>query len=438
MGNIIHVKNRKTEVKEAHFKFEPFFSRAKFESIAAEAGRLKNKFDRINLASRYFGCELEVECKEGADVAELLPIPDKFLKGRYIWKYDGSIGYGAELVTDAMTLNRWKEVNLKGLCDALKKKATSYEKGTCGFHIHVNLQSLKPGAIQIAQGLLANNVDFFKRFSKRESFSYCNFGSTQRARTWLDNGRYSALNPTTNTLEFRLWRGTLNHDRLRASLQLTDAVCSYSNQISRASCCFGVGRDGWRVQDFRRWEGLPGQGLDGEHFEYWFSRRPEYQALTKYLKGQKLHLSPGRKPNPRPLPPIGKVEAVSSNDGGDYRQVDNLALMDALDALRDVLPSTASNLTTRTADVCGCLARGVLSGDVTHFIEAERAAVSTILYIDSRISNMTGGATANLRAFRARLRTLLVTAGIRFDSGESLAVPVSRSGSTHPMFGTSV
>jgi hypothetical protein len=277
----------RSQIRDHAFKFEPEFSKSVVEIKAEALGKwIGSTIGSRNLQPRHLGCELEIECLDGADLAELTPIPERFLRGLYSWKYDGSLVNGAELVTDAMTLKRWSAVDLKALCSALKKKGRSYESGRCGFHIHVNRTSLMPHAAESASSLVGYNAEFFKTFSARSDLSFCQISGGNAAERWFNGERYKAVHPTSQTIEFRLWRGTLYWKRLRASILMTDAICSYVNQASRiGSGMIRIASDR-RVRAIRRQEIADSMRLYS--FLEFIGKRPEYQFLANYLKAKNL------------------------------------------------------------------------------------------------------------------------------------------------------
>ncbi len=193
------------------------------------------------LPDAFFGIELEIDQRGNRNVPETLAeffccsVPG--FNDRFYIKHDGSLNYGMEIVSHPHTyaahfnLDLWKTI----MSTAISKGYTSHDATTCGLHFHISKNSL--GKTRNEQDDTAYKMvlltevlwsDFVK-FSRRSSSSYChkhdvwvktdNFDKFKdKARSNM--GRYNAINLTnTNTIEFRLIRGTINYNTFIASLQ---------------------------------------------------------------------------------------------------------------------------------------------------------------------------------------------------------------------------
>lgn len=195
---------------------------------------------------RWFGVELEIdEAGEDSDSAiKLLDIANRKEEHLYC-KHDGSLEDGFELVTHPMTL----AYHLREMpwADVLHKAAslgyTSHQARTCGLHVHVNRNAF--GDTEAAQeACIARILYFFEKhweellkFSRRSQRQLerwaARYGYKEQPKDILEHakkgghgGRYTCVNLTNaETIEFRMFRGTLKPNTLIATLQLVDRIC---------------------------------------------------------------------------------------------------------------------------------------------------------------------------------------------------------------------
>ena len=191
--------------------------------------------------TRFFGVELEVDDGgEDCDYAEqLLSITGK----RMYIKHDGSLDEGFEMVTHPMTLEYhcrdfpWQELTQK----AVSLGYRSHQTSTCGLHIHVSKRSL--GCTdQQQEETIARILYFFEehwnelvRFSRRNSDQLSRwagrYGRKDDPKELISSAkrtfdRYTGVNLTnSDTIEFRIFRGTLRYQTILAALQLVDEIC---------------------------------------------------------------------------------------------------------------------------------------------------------------------------------------------------------------------
>lgn len=195
-------------------------------------------------SDRYFGIELEID-KGGKDddyAAEILNIANE--NGEYVYiKSDGSLDEGMELVSHPMTLDFhkkycWNEIMRK----AIQLGYRSHQTSTCGLHIHVNRSCLGKSCDE--QDDVISRILFFVeshwnellKFSRRTEYSInrwaARYGYENNAKDILDKakngnqGRYAAVNLCNyNTIEFRMFRGTLKYSTFIACLELVNIIC---------------------------------------------------------------------------------------------------------------------------------------------------------------------------------------------------------------------
>ena len=201
--------------------------------------------------SRYLGVELEVD--EGGESNEearrLLDVANRSFDHIYI-KHDGSLTNGFEIVTHPMTLAYhqtempWKEL----LQAAISRGYLSHQAGTCGLHIHVNRSSLggfdyeREETIANILYLVENFWNEFLRFSRRTQEQLDHWAARygrkdnpkdvlQTAKSQTD--RYTCVNLTpTETIEFRIFCGTLKYSTLIATLQMVEFICDVALTMS--------------------------------------------------------------------------------------------------------------------------------------------------------------------------------------------------------------
>lgn len=198
-------------------------------------------------AARFFGVELEIdkagEYDENAD--RVLEVANGNGRERIYCKHDGSLEDGFEIVTHPMTLKyHQREMPWRAVLDeAVSMGYTSHKAETCGLHVHVNRNSFGPAEAE-QDACIARVLYFFERnwaellrFSRRTEYQLAQwatrYGYKDQPREILDHakkggggGRYSCVNlQNKDTIEFRIFRGTLKYNTLIATLQLVSRVC---------------------------------------------------------------------------------------------------------------------------------------------------------------------------------------------------------------------
>ncbi len=195
---------------------------------------------------RFLGVELEIDRggKDTYNAQELLDIANTVDEQRLYIKTDSSLDEGLELVTHPMTLDyhlnefNWEDI----LRTAVNMGYRSHQTSTCGLHIHVNRDAF--GDDEDEQEEVISRILYFVehhwlelvKFSRRTENALnrwaARFGYETTPQKVLDKakscyGRYYAVNLCNhNTIEFRLFRGTLKLNTLLATLQMVDRICS--------------------------------------------------------------------------------------------------------------------------------------------------------------------------------------------------------------------
>lgn len=219
----------------------------------AEFHSRKGVYDRIPETDHdlYFG--IEDECDKGDDASACAEKIQSITDALYI-KHDGSLDCGFEIVTHPCTLAYhmyempWKHICKTALADGFK----SHDARTCGLHVHVGVGQMASnydeqrnivGRIVL---LVDRHWDALVKFSRRHENQLSHWAvrpsishATRTADTWIQDalrtrraGRYQAINLTNldgnNTIEFRLFNGTLKRDTIIATLQFLSNLCKYA------------------------------------------------------------------------------------------------------------------------------------------------------------------------------------------------------------------
>lgn len=238
--------------------------------------------------NRYFGVELEIDVggKSRSSADKLLYIANYNCENIYI-KSDGSLNDGMEIVTHPMSLDYHRsEMPWIKLCEkALDLDYKSHKTTTCGLHIHVNrttfgeTREIQDERISRVLYFVEHHWEELLRFSRRNEYTMnrwaARYGYKNTPKEILEhakkgcNGRYSCINlQNWNTVEFRMFRGTLKVNTILATLELVDLICQYAmtfndEEISKVSWTEFV------------------EGIDEEF----------YPELITYLKERRLYIN---------------------------------------------------------------------------------------------------------------------------------------------------
>lgn len=202
---------------------------------------------------RYFGVELEIDNggESASNARRLISVVNRSEPLIYC-KHDGSLDDGFEIVTHPMSLEfhqrsmPWEDV----VREAVSMGYTSHQAFTCGLHVHVSRDAF--GCSEAEQdACIARVLYFFERFweellrfSRRTARQLdrwaARYGYKDRpgdildhAKKHMPNGRYACVNLTNDeTIEFRIFRGTLKLNTLIATLQLVDKICDVAIALS--------------------------------------------------------------------------------------------------------------------------------------------------------------------------------------------------------------
>lgn len=163
----------------------------------------------------------------------------------YHLERDGSVYNGLEIVSQPMTLWFHRQFIWKQIVEYLNAAGCkSHDTTTCGLHVHVN-KSFFEDSDMVKLGIFVNaQKGEMVKLARRGESHYAKFKKINQftkdeeiVGSW---DRYEAVNFTNpKTIEFRLFRGTLNYKTIIATLELVDAVCRFvktQNQTDLLSC----------------------------------------------------------------------------------------------------------------------------------------------------------------------------------------------------------
>lgn len=226
----------------------------------------------------FLGIELEVD-NEGDtynpdrvyEAAEYLN--DNYGEKLYL-KRDSSLSRGFEIVSHPCTPEyHFNEFGWDDIMKVCKTHALlSHDTSTCGLHIHLSRRyfgdSQDEQDLHIAKLILLISKFYdshILKFSRRKEheLSWCanpelNYESHDTEATIVDKmkcckskGRYQAVNlENTNTIEFRIFKGTLNINTFLAAIQFVVTISSFAKQIKLSDIPFTSWRDIFMHSDF--------------------------------------------------------------------------------------------------------------------------------------------------------------------------------------------
>lgn len=214
-------------------------------------GGLKDYCERKGL---YLGIELETVADDapGALATHIVDAAEKYGPACVECKRDSSLGdYGVEVASQPGTPawhmgGVWADIVRACVDD----NARSHDAGSCGLHIHVSRKFFKDSGrgAYVLDRLFQRFAHQWVKFSRRNSYEieqWARMGSGgivgyrgESTRAKIDAWdaekctRYQCVNTQNyNTIEIRLWRGTLNLETLYATIEATAALCIIAHTL---------------------------------------------------------------------------------------------------------------------------------------------------------------------------------------------------------------
>lgn len=211
-------------------------------------GKQDNPHERL-----FFGIELEVEA-EGGNIDETSHLVQEALGERVYLKEDGSLNHGFEIVTHPHSLQSFqKEFEWHSFARFRRAGLRSWDTSTCGLHVHVSRDAFgepydyRTSARNIISSRQSHELRFMKliydnqrqveRLAGRSSPSYANFMDKNHLVRKVkfgatEGGRHAAVNTDNdNTLEVRVFKGSLIPERVLACIEFVHAGVEYTRNL---------------------------------------------------------------------------------------------------------------------------------------------------------------------------------------------------------------
>ena len=190
----------------------------------------KPKLDLYGKGPHFYGVELEVECPDTSDPSRIATQVNEIFEDFVIIKRDGSLSYGFEIVTCPATLETHRE-RWPAFFAKMPKGLKSFRTLTCGLHVHCSRAPLSHLTIGKMLAFInhPSNRAFIELIAQRPSTNYSKFKDKGIIDARLnDPDRYQALNLcNTDTVEFRLFKGTLRPQSFFKSIEFCDALIHF-------------------------------------------------------------------------------------------------------------------------------------------------------------------------------------------------------------------
>lgn len=191
----------------------------------------------------HVGIELEMELGEQCE----REVTQENTCGELIYyKHDGSLDDGVEMVSQPRTVEWYGNDKLRSMLNQYRQMGLkSHDTNTCGLHVHIDRRYYGNTEIEEAKLLIVFCKYWQKivRFSRRRDESieqwtkrppvslYENDDDDimrNKTQTAKNCGRYHAVNLTNrNTIEIRIFRGTLRTRTFLAAIQFVQCVVDY-------------------------------------------------------------------------------------------------------------------------------------------------------------------------------------------------------------------
>jgi len=216
-------------------------------SYKPDAKFFRNKNELLPL---YFGIELEVENElnnySKNEMAEDITTDYLYCKN------DGSLSDGFEIVTHPMTfdyINTNKDKFVEMLNNLQNSGFRSYNSTTCGMHIHLSKHNFGGWHLYRFLKFFQDNKDFIIAISQRKIENLQRWANLEdetndsliyKAKKKCGNvSRYTAVNlSNSNTIELRIFRGTLNVNSFFKNIEFAQALYLFSRDY--ANECMNV------------------------------------------------------------------------------------------------------------------------------------------------------------------------------------------------------
>ena len=196
-----------------------------------------HNYKPIGTGNKFKGIELEIENNKficaNNDLANILHDLTNKDNEHIYFERDGSLNNGFEIITQPHTITDFYNIPWEKLLKSCVENGfISHNANSCGLHIHYSREffgdnkEVQDENIGKLIAFYENNIDNLLRFSRRTFEQYTRWANHYNTCGDIEkckdipkqyNDRYHYINLTnTNTIEFRLGRGTLNFDSFKA------------------------------------------------------------------------------------------------------------------------------------------------------------------------------------------------------------------------------
>lgn len=188
----------------------------------------------------FIGAEIEVEAPNPDTLSVALQKVNRH--PMFFTKSDGSLGaYGLEIVSRPLSLSSWYErfAEVDDLFFRLKHMGCkSWDTTTCGLHFHVGREAIGGNFHYWKLLKLFSDEEFVLKITGRDPEKlrrWARITPLSEAECWGSTSwdRYTLLNRTENTLEFRGFKGTLSVYGFYGALELYVGAIEFTREASK-------------------------------------------------------------------------------------------------------------------------------------------------------------------------------------------------------------
>ena len=219
-----------------------------FHRVIAE----ENITSRNDGGEVHFGIELEIDSKEHIPNKETLAGTIAGNENDFYCKSDSSLNYGFEIVSHPVTFDYFKknkEKFQKVLKDAKEFGFRSHDAGTCGMHVHVSKDGISNLQLFKIMDFIFSNPSFIRVISNRTASQLETWASvdikqlvggmepeekvqklSNLAKRKAGGGRVAINIQNSATVEFRIFRGTLNWRTYQKNIQFVHSVIEFTKR----------------------------------------------------------------------------------------------------------------------------------------------------------------------------------------------------------------
>jgi len=218
-----------------------------------ESKKRKNKL--------FYGIEVEVELKKDGSMKETVEkMKECFDQENILFKRDGSLEYGFEIVSTNATFNHHKNLFWKSFFENdYTDEVRGYYAKNCGMHIHFSKKSFSDLEIRKLNTFYhkVDNRSFLHHIAGRSTNDYAKFYDDIDLKTDIvvpsdSYYKYRCINlVNTNTLEIRIFQSNLKQNSFFRNLEFVDSVNHFIKETSINKLDF---KDylNWLLQDTKK------------------------------------------------------------------------------------------------------------------------------------------------------------------------------------------